>query len=148
MEYCFYIWCQGSQILLLPFLFIEFYLFLMALSDFCLLLFSCSVVSNSLRPHGLQHARPPCPSPPPGACSNSCPLIRWFHPAISPSVPFSSCLQPFPASGSSPVSWLALCIRRPKYWSFSFSISPYNEYSRLISFRIDWFDLLEVQGTL
>ena len=148
MEYCFYIWCQGSQILLSPFLFIEFYLFLMALSDFFLLLFSCSVVSNSLRPHGLQHARPPCPSPSLGACSNSCPLIWWCHPAISPSVPFSSCLQPFPASGSSPVSWLALCIRWPRYWSFSFSISPYNKYSCLISFRIDWFDLLEVQGTL
>ena len=64
--------------------------------------FSCSVVSNSLRPHGLQHsARPPCPSPTPGACSNSCPLSQWCHPTISSSVvPFSSCLQSFPASGS------------------------------------------------
>ena len=66
-----------------------------------LLLFSCSVVSNSLRPHGLQHPRPPCPSPTPWACSNSRPLSRWCHPTVSSSVfPFSSCLQSFPASGS------------------------------------------------
>ena len=63
--------------------------------------FSCSVMSNSLRPHGLQHTRLPCLSPTPGACSNSCPLSRWCHPTISSSViPFSSCLQSFPASGS------------------------------------------------
>ena len=62
-------------------------------------------MSNSLQPHGLQHARPPCPSTTPGACSNSCPLNRWCHPAISSSVvPFSSCLQSFPASGSFPRS--------------------------------------------
>ena len=71
----------------------------------CLLLFSRSVVSNSLQPHGLWHARVPCPLPSPGACSNSCPLSRWSHPTISPSViPFSSCLQSFPASGSFPMS--------------------------------------------
>ena len=64
-----------------------------------------SVMASSLRPHGLQHARLPCPSPTPGACSNSCPLNRWCHPTISSSVvPFSSCLQSFPASGSFPVS--------------------------------------------
>ena len=63
--------------------------------------FSGSVVYNSLRPHWLQHARPPCPSPTPGVYSNSCPLIQWCHPTISFSViPFSSCLQSFPASGS------------------------------------------------
>ena len=63
--------------------------------------FSRSVLSNSLQPHGLQHARLPCPSPTPGACSNSCPLSRWCHPTISSSVvTFSSCLQSFPASGS------------------------------------------------
>ena len=63
--------------------------------------FSCSVMSDTLQPHGLQHARLPCPSPSPGACSNSCPLSRWCHPTISSSViPFSSCLQSFPASGS------------------------------------------------
>ena len=69
--------------------------------------FSLSVVSNSMRPHGLQHTRPPCPSPPPGVHTNSCPLSQWCHPAISSSViPFSSCLQSFPASGSFQVSQL------------------------------------------
>ena len=92
----------------------------------------------TLRSHGLQHPRPPCPSPTPGVYTNSGPSSRWCHPTISPSViPFSFCLQSFPASGSF-----------PKYWSFSFSISPSNEYSGLISFRIDWFDLLVDQGTL
>ena len=63
--------------------------------------FSCSVVSDSVLPHGLKQARPPCPSPSPGACSNSCPSSRWCHPTISSSViPFSACLQSFPASGS------------------------------------------------
>ena len=67
--------------------------------------FSHSVMSDSLRPHGLQHARPPCPSPTPGACSNSCPLSWWCHPTISSSViPFSSRLQSFPESGSFPVN--------------------------------------------
>ena len=67
--------------------------------------FSHSVVSDSLRPHGLQHARLPCPSPTPGAYSNSCPSHRWCHPTISSSVvPFSSCLQSCPASGSLPTS--------------------------------------------
>ena len=80
---------------------------------------------------------------PPGACLNSCPLSRQCHPTISSSViPFSSCPQSFPASGS------LSSIRWPKYWSFSFSISLSNEYSGLISFRIDWFDFLAVQGTL
>ena len=67
--------------------------------------FSGSVVSDTLRPHGLQHTRPPCPSPIPGVYPNSCPLIRWCHPTISSSViPFSSHLQSFPASGSFPMS--------------------------------------------
>ena len=65
-----------------------------------LLLFSCSVMSNSLRPHGLQHPKFPCPSPSPGACSNSCPLSRWCHPTISSSVVPFSCLQSLPTSGS------------------------------------------------
>ena len=69
--------------------------------DMLLVLFSCSVVSNSLKPHGLQHARLPCPSPPCGAYSNTHPLSQWCHPTTSSSViPFSSCLQSFPASGS------------------------------------------------
>ena len=107
-------------------------------------------MSDSLQPHGLQHARPPYPSLCPRVCSDSCPLSQWCHPAISSSVtPFSSCPQSFLASGSFLAdNELALCIRWPKYWSFSFSISPYNEYSGLISFRIDWFDLPAVLGTL
>ena len=109
---------------------------------------SVAVVSDSLRPHGLQHSRPPSSSPTTRVYSNSCPLSHWCHPTISSSiVPFASCLQSFPASGSFPVSQF-LHIRWPKYWNFSFSISPSNEYSGLISFRIDWLDLLSVQGTL
>ena len=109
--------------------------------------FSCSVVSNSLRPHELQYTRPPCPSPAPRVYSNSCPLRRWCHLTISSSVvPFSSRLQIFLSirvfSNES-----ALHRRWPKYWSFSFNISPSNEYSRLISFMMDWLDLLAVQGT-
>ena len=92
-----------------------------------------------------QHTRLPCPSPTPEACSNPCPLSQWCHPTISSSVvPFSSCLQSFPALVFSNES--AFPIRWPKYWSFS--ISPSNEYSGLISFRIDWFNLLVVQETL
>ena len=69
--------------------------------------FSCSVVPDSLRPHGLQHPRPPCPSPTPGVHSISCPLSRWCHPTVSCSVvPFSSCFQTFPASGSFQISQL------------------------------------------
>ena len=110
--------------------------------------FSCSVMSDSLWPHGLQHARLPCLSPTLGAYSNSCPSSQWCHPTISSSViPFSSCLQSFPASGFFS-NESVLCIRWPKYWSFSFSISPSNEYSGLISFRMDWLDFLAVQGIL
>ena len=109
--------------------------------------FSHSLVSDSLWPHGLQHARLPCPSPTPGACSNSCPLSRWCHPTIDP---LSSPLLPSSIFPSIRVfsNESALHIRWPKYWSFSFSISPSNEYFGLISFRIDWLDLLAVQGTL
>ena len=111
-----------------------------------MLLFSHSVMSDSLWPHELQHVRLPCPSASPGTCSNPCPLSQWYHPTISSSVvPFSSHLLSFPASGSFPMK-SALCIRWPKYWNFS--ISPSKEYSGLISFRIDWFDLPAVQGTL
>ena len=86
--------------------------------------FSHSVVSNSLRPHGLQHTKAPCPSPTPRVYTNSCPLSQWCHPTISSFVIlFSSCLQSFPASGSFQMK-SALCIRWPKYWSFSFNISP------------------------
>ena len=113
-------------------------------SDLTSVQFSHSVVSDSLRPHEPQHARLPCPSPTLRAWLVSCPSSQWCHPTISSSVvPFSSCFLPslraFPNES-------VLCIRWAKYWSFSFSISPSNEYSRLISFRIDWFDFLSVQG--
>ena len=105
-------------------------------------------MSDSLRSHGLQHTRLTCQSPTPGAWSNSCPSSWWCHPTNSPSVtPFSSCFQSFPSSGSFS-NELALHIKWSKYWSFSFSISPSKEYSGLISFRIDWFDLLTVRRTL
>ena len=100
-------------------------------------------MSNSLRPHESQHARPPCPSPSPGVHSDSCPSSPWCHPAISSSViPFSSCPQSLPASESFPMSQLFA------YWSFSFSIIPSKEIPGLISLRMDGLDLLAVQGTL
>ena len=102
-------------------------------------------MSNSLRPHGLQHTRLRCPSPTPGAYSDSCPLSRWCHPTSSSSVvPVSSCLQSFPASGFFfPMNqYFAPCGQS------SLSISPSNEYSGLISSRIEWLDLLTVQETL
>ena len=103
------------------------------------------VVSNSLQPHGLQYARLPCPSPAPGAYSNSCPLSLWCHPTISSSVvPFSSCptiIRIFSNESVLHIWW-------PKYWSFSSSISPSKEHPGLISFRMDLLDLLAVQGTL
>ena len=113
-----------------------------------LLLCSHSVISNSLKPHGLQHSRLPCPLPSPGVCSNSRPLSQLMPsnhlilchlllllPLIFPSIMVFS-------------NELVLCIWWPKYWSFSFRISPSNGYSGLISFRMDWLDLLAVQGTL
>ena len=112
-----------------------------------LLLFSHSVVSDCLQTHVLQHASLPCLSTSPTACSNPCPLspmpsnqLILCHPllllpSIFPSIKVFS-------------KETVLCIRWPKYWSFSFSISPSDEYSELISFRTDLFDLLAVQGTL
>ena len=106
-------------------------------------------MSDSLWLHGLQHARPPCPSPTPGVYSNSCPLSQWCHPIISsPAILLSSCLQFFPASIRVFSIESVIRIRWPNYWSFSFNISPSNEYSGLISFRIEWLGLLAVQGTL
>ena len=114
----------------------------------CSVQFSHSVMSDSLWPHESQHARPPCPSPTPGVYSNSCPSSQWCHTAISSSViPFSSCPQSLPASGSFSVSQL-FTWGGQSIGSFSFSISPSNEHPGLISFRVDWLDLLEVQGTL
>ena len=108
--------------------------------------FSRSVVSNSLWPHELQHARPPCLSPTPGVHSNSRPSSRWCHPAIlcSPLL----LLPPIPPSIRVFSSESALRMRWPKYWSFSFSIIPSKEHPGLISFRMDWLDVLAVQGTL
>ena len=105
-------------------------------------------MSDSLQPHGLQHTRLLCPSPIPRVYSNSCPLSLWCHPTISASCrPLLLPPSIFPSirvfSNES-----VLHIKWPKYWSFSFSISPSNEYSGLISSRMDRFDLLAVQGTL
>ena len=101
----------------------------------------------TLRPHGLQHSRLPCPSPTPGVDSNSCPLSRWCHPTISSSiVPFSSCRQSFPASGSFPMSQFFTSGGQNIGISALASVLPMN--SGLISFKIDWFDLLAVQRTL
>ena len=110
----------------------------------------------TLRSYEPQHARLPCSSPTPGACSNSCPLNWWCYPTISSSViPFSSYLQSFPASGSFPVSQLFASGGQSIHCSFihllklfSFNISLSSEYSGLIYFRMDWFDLLAIQGTL
>ena len=104
-------------------------------------------MSDTLQTHGLQHARLPCPSPTPGACSNH---VRWVGDAIQPSHPLSSLsLLPslFPSIRVFSIESV-LCIRWPKGWSFSFSISPSNEYSVLISFRMDWLDLFAVQRAL
>ena len=108
----------------------------------------CSIVSNTLQTHGLQHVRPPCPSPTPRACSKSCSFksvipskhLILCHPLLLPPSIFPT-INVF--SNES-----VLRIRWPKYWGFCFSISPSNEYSGLISFRVDWFELLAVQGTL
>ena len=99
---------------------------------------------NSLQAYGLQHARLPCPSPSPGVCSNSCPLNWWCYLTFSRPLVLLPSVFPTVRVFSSE---LALSIRWPKYWGFRFSISPSNEYSGLISFRIDWFDLTAVQGT-
>ena len=109
--------------------------------------FSCSVLSDSLRPHEPQHTRVCCPSPTPGVHPNSCPLSRWCHPTISSSViPFSSCPQSFPASGSFPMSQLFASGGQSTGASASTSALPMK--TGLISFRMDWLDLLAVQGTL
>ena len=115
---------------------------------FLLFLFSCLAVSDSLRPHGLQHARFPCSSPSPGACSNSCPLHWWCHPTLSSSVvPFSSCLQSFPASGSFQMNWLFTSGGQSIGASASVSVLL-NEYSGLIAFRIDRLISMQSKGLL
>ena len=115
---------------------------------------------NPLQPHGLQHAELPCPSITPRACSNSCPSSWWCHPTISSSViPFSSCLQSFPASESFPVSSLhqvakvlELQLHHQSFqWIFrrvQWMISMISNIQWMISFRVDWFELLALQGAL
>ena len=111
-----------------------------------MLLFRRSVMSDYLRPHGLQLTKLPCPSPSPGVCSNS---FHCVSDATRPSRPLSSPSPAFNLSQHQVFSnELAVCIKWPEYWSFSFSISPSNEYSGVISFWFDQFDLLAVQGTL
>ena len=110
--------------------------------------FSHSVVSDSLRPHESQHARPPCPSPTPGVHSDSRPSK-----SVMPSSHLILChplllLPPIPPSIKVFSSESTLGMRWPKYWTLSFSVSPSSEYPGLISFRMDWLDLLAVQGTL
>ena len=108
---------------------------------------SVAVMSDPLWSHELEHARPPCPSLSPGVCSNSCPLSWWYHLTFSSSVTRFSFVFNL-SQHHSLFQWVSSSHQWPKYWSFSFSISPSNEYLGLISFRIDWFDPLAVQGTL
>ena len=104
--------------------------------------FSCSVMSNSLRPHELQYARPPCPSPTPGVYPNSCPLSRWCHPTISSSViPFSSCPQSLPASGSFPISQLFAWGGQSIGASASASVLPMNTQNWSPSEWTGWISL-------
>ena len=109
--------------------------------------FSRSVVSDSLRPHEPQHARPPCPSPTAGVHSNPCPLTRWCHPAIS-----SSLVSSPPTFNLSEhhglFNWVSSLHQVAKVSEFQLQHQSSNEHPGLISFRIDWLDLLAVQGTL
>ena len=106
-------------------------------------MFSCSVMSDSLRPHGLQHTRPPCPSPTPRVYSNSYPSSWWCHPTISSSVvPFSSCLQSFPASGSFPVSQFFASGSQSIGVSASASVLPMNIQDWFPLGWIGWISLL------
>ena len=108
--------------------------------------FSHSFVSYSLRPHGLQHARPPCPSPTPGAYLNSCPLTQWCHPTVWSSViPFSSCLQSLPPSGSFWMSWFFKSGGQIIGISASTSVLPMKIHD-LFPLRMDWLYLLAVKG--
>ena len=109
--------------------------------------FSHTVMSDSLQPCRLQHARPPCPSSTPGVHSNSCPLNQWWHPTISSFVaPFSTCPQSFPASGSFPMS--QLFTSGSQSIGASASVLPMSIQGWFPLGLIDWFDLLAVQGVL
>ena len=105
-------------------------------------------MSNSLQPHEPQHTRPPSPSPTPRVHPNPCPLSRGCHPTtLSSIIPFSSCPQSFPASGSFQMNQLFTSGGQSIGISVSTSVLP-NEHPGLISFRMDWLDLLAAQGTL
>ena len=121
-------------------------MFLVIYSFFILLLFSHQIVPDSVTLWTVAH-QASCPSLSPGVCPSSCPLNWWCHPTISSRHPLFLLPSIFPSIRVFS-NELALLIRWPKYWLFNISISPSNEYSELISFRIDWFDLLAVQGTL
>ena len=113
-----------------------------------LLLFSHPVIPDSLQPCGLQHARTPCLSPSPRVCPSSCLLHQWCCPGISSSdTLFYFCPQSSPVSGTFPMSWLFASDEQNTGASASASVLPMSEYSGLIPFKIDWFDLLSVQGT-
>ena len=116
-------------------------------SSGCSVQFSRSVISDSLRPHGLQHARLPCPSAHPGACSNSCPSSQWYHSTISSSViSFSSYLQSCPASGS--FQRVSSSHQVAKVLEFQLQHQSFQWIFRNDFLWIDWFDLLAVQGML
>ena len=122
MKKCFLLYSEAIRFILVLF------------SEFSSVQFSCSVMSDSLQPHGLQHARPPCPSPTPGVYPDSCPLSWWCHLTISsPVIPFSSCLQSFPTSGSFPMSHLFTSGGQSIGASASASVLPMNIQ--------DWFPL-------
>ena len=101
-------------------------------------------MSNSLQRQGLQHVRPLSPPMSSGVYSSSCPLSQWCYPSLCSLLLLPSIFPSIRVFSNE----LALCISWPKYWSFSFSISPSNEYSGLISFKMDWLNLLAIQGTL
>ena len=114
--------------------------------QFSLVQFSRSVMSDSLLPHGLQHARPPCPSPTPGVYPNSCPLSWWCHPTILSSViPFSSHPQSLPTSGS--FKWVSSSHQVAKVLELQLQHQSSQWTPRTISFRMEWLALLVVQGT-
>ena len=111
--------------------------------DFSSVQFSCSLMSDSLQPHELQHTRPPCPSPTPGKLMSIESVMPSSHLILCRPLLL---LPPIPPSIRVFFNESTLHMRWPKYWSFSFSISPSNEHPGLISFTVDWLDLLAVQG--
>ena len=116
-------------------------------SQFSSVQFSCSVMSNSLPPHGLHHTRPPCLPPTPESTQTH---VHWVSDAIQPSHPLSSPSPPALnlSEHQGLLQWVSFCIKWPEYWSFSCNITPSNEHPELISFRMDCLDLLAIQGTL